>query len=68
MFQQKKRLFRLHNAEECRLVATSVSDPGFFFPDPDQPFFLSPRPLEFGSGSAKNPDPIRKNPDLDPDP
>ena len=28
-----------------------------FFPDPDQTFFLS------GSGSAKNPDLIRKNPD-----
>ena len=35
----------------------SVSDPGFF-PDPDQNFFS-----ESGSGSAKNPDPIRKNPD-----
>ena len=30
----------------------------FFFPDPDQTFFS-----ESGHGSAKNPDPIRKNPD-----
>ena len=30
-----------------------------FFPDPDQNFFSE-------SGSAKNPDPIRKNPDLNP--
>ena len=29
-----------------------------FFPDPDQNFFS-----ESGSGLAKNPDPIRKNPD-----
>ena len=39
-------------------VVISVSDPGFF-PDPDQTFFSESR---FGSGSAKNPDPIRKNP------
>ena len=32
-----------------------------FFPDPDQTFFSESR-----SGSAKNPDPIRKNPDPDP--
>ena len=31
-----------------------------FFPGPDQTFFP-----ESGSGSAKNPDPIRKNPDPD---
>ena len=35
----------------------SVSDPGFF--SPGSAFFS-----ESGSGSAKNPDPIRKNPDM----
>ena len=41
------------------ILLCSVSDP-VFSPDPDQTF------SESGSGSAKNPDPIRKNPDTDP--
>ena len=42
------------------ILVPSVSDPGIFLPDldPDQTFFS-----ESGSGSAKNPVPIRKNPD-----
>ena len=43
-------------------VVISVSDPGFF-PDPDQTIFSE---SGSGSGSAKNPDPIRKNPDPEP--
>ena len=39
------------------LSLTSVSDPGFVFPDLEQTF------SESGSRSDKNPDPIRKNPD-----
>ena len=37
---------------------SSVSDPGFFSGSGSEYFFS-----ESGSGSAKNPDPIRKNPD-----
>ena len=37
-----------------------LKDPGLFSPDPDQTFFP-----ESGSRSAKNPDPMWKNPDPD---
>ena len=41
------------------IVTNSVSDPGFFR-------IRISLFSESGSGSAKNPDPIRKNPDPDP--